>query len=94
MEGFGLVAIESACRGALVIASALEGIKDAVIDGETGILVEPEDADRFVETIRGLSTDRVRLTQLARAYQHEACRRFSIDRMAKDLCLAIGLSRD
>ena len=92
MEGFGLVAVESASRGALVLAARLEGITDAVIDGETGILVEPERADGFVETIRALSVDRARLVRLAAEYQGEALRRFSVERMARELPSAIGLT--
>lgn len=92
MEGFGLFAIEAACRGALVVASALEGIADAVADGETGILVEPEQPERFVEVIAGLAADRVRLADLAAVYQREARRRFSLDAMATALPRALGLA--
>lgn len=91
MEGFGIVAVEAASRGALVIASALEGIEDAVVDDVTGILVEPEQAELFVETIRSLADDRDRLATLACSYQREACRRFSLDRMAQLLRAAVGI---
>jgi glycosyltransferase involved in cell wall biosynthesis len=91
MEGFGIVAVEAASRGALVIASALEGIEDAVVDDVTGILVEPEQAELFIETIRSLADDRGRLATLACSYQREACRRFSLDRMAQLLRAAVGI---
>ena len=39
MEGFGLVAVEAAMRGALVVAADLEGLRDAVVDGQTGIVL-------------------------------------------------------
>jgi phosphatidyl-myo-inositol dimannoside synthase len=91
MEGFGLVAAEAACRGALVVASGLEGIKDAVVAGTTGILVEPEHPSAFVEVIRTLASDRDELAARAGSYQREARNRFSIDRMADQLPDAIGL---
>jgi phosphatidyl-myo-inositol dimannoside synthase len=91
MEGFGIVAVEAASRGALVLASALEGIEDAVIDDATGILVDPEQATQFVDTIRSLADDRARLATLANRYQHEACIRFSIERMTRLLPAAVGL---
>jgi glycosyltransferase involved in cell wall biosynthesis len=91
MEGFGIVAVEAASRGALVLASALEGIGDAVIDDATGILVEPEQATQFVDTIRSLADDRARLATLADRYQHESCTRFSIERMTGLLPAAVGL---
>ena len=40
-EGFGLTAIEAASCGACVVATNTEGLRDVVIDGETGVLAEP-----------------------------------------------------
>lgn len=39
-EGFGIVAIEAAACGVPVLAAKLEGIADAVVDGDTGFLLE------------------------------------------------------
>jgi phosphatidylinositol alpha-1,6-mannosyltransferase len=36
MEGFGLVALEASARGLPVLATGIEGITDAVIDGQNG----------------------------------------------------------
>ena len=38
-EGFGLVAVEAAAAGAVVLASRLDGFTTSVIEGETGFLV-------------------------------------------------------
>lgn len=51
VEGFGLVAIETSSLGGRLIASRLDGIQDAVVDGVTGVLVEPGDADAWVEAV-------------------------------------------
>jgi phosphatidylinositol alpha-1,6-mannosyltransferase len=51
MEGFGLVALEAASCGTTVLASKLEGIQDAIIDGHNGLLVEPLDAPAYVRVI-------------------------------------------
>ncbi|MDX1593423.1 MAG: glycosyltransferase family 4 protein, partial [Gammaproteobacteria bacterium] len=40
-EGFGISAIESTAHGVPVLASDLEGLRDAVVDGVTGRLVPP-----------------------------------------------------
>ena len=58
MEGFGLVTVEAAMRGTPVVAAALEGIVDAVLDGLTGVLLPPEDADAWVARLRAMVTDR------------------------------------
>ncbi|MDQ1284049.1 MAG: TetR family transcriptional regulator [Patescibacteria group bacterium] len=57
MEGFGLVAIEAASCKLPVIASNLEGLKDAIKDGQNGFLVEPYDADGYVKKINDLLKD-------------------------------------
>ena len=41
VEGFGMVALESAAHGLSTVAFAVGGVPDAVQDGHTGILVEP-----------------------------------------------------
>jgi phosphatidyl-myo-inositol dimannoside synthase len=91
MEGFGLVAVEAACKGALVLASALEGIRDAVIDGMTGILVDPERPEQYVDHIVALGSDRQQLRKLAEEYQRHSRELYSLERMARDLPQALDL---
>lgn len=57
MEGFGLVVLEAAAAGAPVVASRLEGLQDAVRDGESGMLVAPGDVEGFVAAIHQLTRD-------------------------------------
>ncbi len=52
LEGFGIVAIEAGSCGLLVIASNIEGIKDAVINGKTGWLVKEKNAEAFINKIK------------------------------------------
>ena len=51
MEGFGLVVLEAASYGLPVIASDLEGLQDAIKDGENGILVQEKNAILFKNKI-------------------------------------------
>lgn len=51
VEGFGLTALEAAADGGVLLASDLDGIPDAVIDGETGFLLPAGDAMRWAERI-------------------------------------------
>jgi len=44
IEGFGLVYLEAGAHGLPVIAHAIGGVPEAVIDGETGLLVPPDDS--------------------------------------------------
>ena len=55
IEGFGLTAIEAAADGGVLIATGIEGIVDAVIDGETGFLVANHDVDGWIERIEKIA---------------------------------------
>lgn len=57
-EGFGLTVIEAASCQMPVIASDLEGIKDAICDSRNGFLVKSEDAAAFGRKINDLARDK------------------------------------
>lgn len=70
-EGFGVVALEASAAGLWVVASRVDGIPDAVREGENGFLIEPGDKKTYVEVISSLLTDeenRARLGKRAREY--------------------------
>ncbi len=50
-EGFGIVFLEALACGKPVIAGNKDGSRDAILDGELGILVNPNDIDEIAETI-------------------------------------------
>jgi len=54
IEGFGIVMIEAGSCGLPVIASNIQGLKDAVIDGKTGYLVEEGDSKQFLDKISNM----------------------------------------
>lgn len=54
-EGFGLVGCEAASCGGVVLASRTGGISEAVVEGKTGLLLEPGDAPEWAKTIQGVS---------------------------------------
>ena len=69
MEGFGLVALESAAHGLPVLAADLEGIRDAVVPELTGRLVPAGCAsawDREISALLGSSDALRKISQLAR----------------------------
>jgi len=57
MEGFGIVALEAAAAGCPVVASDLEGLRDAIADGESGALVAAGNVDAWVHAIEARLSD-------------------------------------
>lgn len=57
VEGFGIVYLEAGLYEKPVIAGRSGGIAEAVLDGQTGILVNPEDIDEIADAIIKLLAD-------------------------------------
>lgn len=71
-EGCPLVVLEAMAAGKAVIASRIGGVPELVADGETGILVPPEDCERWVYNIVKLSANPDLNARLGRAAQLRA----------------------
>lgn len=57
VEGFGLVFTEAHAYGKPVVAGRSGGVVDAVLDGETGLLVEPDQPDALADAILRILED-------------------------------------
>jgi trehalose synthase len=56
-EGFGLTVAEAMWKARPVVASAVGGIQDQIVDGESGVLVDPADLDRVAGAVNELLMD-------------------------------------
>lgn len=59
-EGFGLTVAEAMWKARPVVASAVGGIQDQIVDGESGILVQSDDLGGFAGAVTGLLQDPAR----------------------------------
>ncbi|MCB9959992.1 MAG: glycosyltransferase family 4 protein [Rhodospirillaceae bacterium] len=88
IEGFGLAALEAAAAG-IVVASRLEGLIDAVADGETGFLEDPGDPGAWARRLQDLldwpAERRAAFVAASRAVLRE---RYAWDRVARDTLAA------
>jgi phosphatidyl-myo-inositol dimannoside synthase len=91
MEGFGLVNVEAAMRGTLVVAADLEGIKDAVVPGQTGILLPSGDVTAWVSELTGLLGDRDKLAATGQLFGTDARELYSLQAMGRALSASLGL---
>ena len=76
VEGFGIVYLEAAAHGLPVIAARSGGAIEAVVDGETGILVPQDDVEALVDALRRLLGDAGLRKQMGDAGRERARRNF------------------
>lgn len=68
-EPFGMVNVEAAAAGLPVIASAVGGIPEAVVDNENGLLVPPNDFQSLADAIIRLASDHSLRSRMGRTAQ-------------------------
>ena len=80
-EAFGRVAIEAEVMGTPVIATAHGGSLETIIDGETGFLVPPANADALAEAIDAALADPARLKAMGEAARAHVLANFTVEMM-------------
>jgi L-malate glycosyltransferase len=83
MESFGLAAIEALSCEVPVLASRVGGLPEAVVDGECGYLLKPDDVDGMIGAgIKLLSSNDLRL-QMGREGRRWVLTRFHVNQIVK-----------
>jgi len=89
-EGFGIVFLEAAACGVPQIAGESGGAAEAVIDGETGIVVEdPRSVAALADALRTLLADADLRRRMGEAGRQRAVEAFSYDVLAAKLRAAL-----
>lgn len=85
-EGFGIVFVEAAAAGVPVVAGRSGGSAEAVVDGETGFVIDdPERVEDVAAAIDVLLSDENRRVTMGIAGRRRAKRDFSYDVLARRL---------
>lgn len=82
-EGFGLALLEAMLAGKPVVATGVSSAPEVVADGETGLLVPPDDDAALADAALTLLDDRPRAAAMGEAGLARAHAEFSVSRMAE-----------
>ena len=84
-EGFGTVVIEAAAMGLPSVGTRIDGIVDAIVDGETGILVSPMDENALMEALKLLIDNSELRSIMGQKARRRCIRHFSMESINRAL---------
>lgn len=84
-EPFGQVVIEAMAEGVPVIGADAGGVREILVDGETGILTPPGDADALAEAVLMLLANPEKARSMGRAGYHRMATTFTARRTAENM---------
>jgi phosphatidylinositol alpha-1,6-mannosyltransferase len=85
VEGFGISLLEAGACGIPVVATRTGGIPEAVRDGESGILVDPDHPEQVAATVRMLLNDRSLAQRFGAGGRSAVERYYNWDRVSTDI---------
>ncbi|HXH63183.1 MAG TPA: glycosyltransferase family 4 protein [Gemmatimonadales bacterium] len=85
VEGFGIALAEASACGLPVVAGRSGGLAEAVQDGETGFVVDPEDPAAVSAALSRLLTDQLLARRLGQAGRKAVETHYNWDRVVSDL---------
>jgi trehalose synthase len=84
-EGFGLTVTEAMWKNRPVVASAVGGIQDQIVDGVSGVLLaDPRDLEAFADTLCSLLADPAHMEELGKGARERVREHFlGVDHLLK-----------
>ncbi|SRR5581483_11221539 len=82
-ESFGRVVLEAMANGRPVVATTAGGLPEAVVEGETGLLVPPGDEAGLASALTSLLNDDERAQRFGHAARNRFLARYTIAHMAQ-----------
>ena len=93
-EGYGVVARQAMAYGRPVVATPVGGLADAVVDGETGLLVPPRDPAALRAALERLLEDPLLRARLGDAARRRARELYGLEAAGRDTLAAYDAALD
>ncbi|PIQ55525.1 MAG: glycosyltransferase family 1 protein [Comamonadaceae bacterium CG12_big_fil_rev_8_21_14_0_65_59_15] len=84
-EGFGTVVIEAAAMGVPTVGTEIYGLSDAVVHGETGLLVPPRNVEELTGCLEKLLADKLLMKKMGEAARQRALTLFDARKVNRQL---------
>jgi len=84
-ESFGAAAVEAMAAGLPVVATDVDGFREVVVDGVTGLIVPAGDPVSMADALAGLLRDEKRRREMGRAGRLRAEQLYDFDRNVDDM---------
>jgi glycosyltransferase involved in cell wall biosynthesis len=91
-EGLCVAVIEAQAAGVPVVATPVGGIRESVVDGETGWLVPPKNPEALAERISWVLEHPQEARTVAEAGRRRAVERHSVERMVAETLALYGIA--
>ena len=88
-EDFPLAVLDAMASGMPIVASAIDGPKDFLVEGETALLVPPGDPAALAQALARLIGDDALRETLGRAARAEAIAKYSFEAVGRQLAQAL-----
>ncbi len=82
-EGFPKTLIDAAAAGRAAVTSDVSGCRDAIVEGETGLLCAPKDGIALADALERLILDRDACISMGRAARAHAERHFDVEEVTR-----------
>jgi starch synthase len=82
-ESFGLVLAEAMAAGLPIVSTRVGAVPEVVRDGETGVLIPPDDPEACARAINSLLDDTVRMKEMGRKGRERAMQFFTWEKVAE-----------
>lgn len=83
-EGLGITVMEAMTSGLLVVASNVDGLKELIVDAQTGYLLEAENVRIWQDKLRNIFEGKTEVDKIAKAGVEFAKNNFSIEKMVSE----------